>query len=168
MPNGNDAPNDWVQCPRTGICDCCLSFIAFAWLGLSNGNAMQQPIPTSHLPSWVQSCGVCLKGAILARISCYGNVTEKKCIIFKWEICVFFDKRMSCQHWCYCVHFLYVLCCLLGLHCHSHGFLFVGAICGLTSLVQIAFCNIMHDKLCNCLLDKCCSFFHYATFVFLL
>ena len=139
MPNWVDAPNDWCNAQGLTYVSVALCFAAFAWVGISNGNAMGQPIPTSHLPSWVQSWEVCLKGAILARISCYGNVTEKKCIIFKWEICVFLDKRMSCQHWCLLCAFWYVLCCLLGLHCHSHGFLFVGAICGLTSHVQSAF-----------------------------
>ena len=80
------------------------------------------------------------------------SISSVKYVYFSIRACHANIDALLCAFW-------YVLCCLLGLHCHSHGFLFVAAICGLTSLVQIAFCNMMHDKLCDCLLDQWCSFF---------
>ena len=67
-------------------------------------------------------------------------ISSGKYVYFSIRACHANIDAFLCSFW-------YLLCCLLGLHCHSHGFLFVGAICGLTSLVWIVFCKMMHDKL---------------------
>ena len=87
------------------------AFAALGWMGLRDGIARQQSIPTSMVPSWVQSCEVCLRGAVVARVSCYGNVTEKNRMHIYRGICVFFDKGMSCQLLLRsCMHLWYDAC----------------------------------------------------------